>query len=63
MCWRSSGSTGWHARSTEEIVEHLLGGYTPCSWADLIAQPLMEDVPHDQIKEQLIKMGKAHLSC
>ena len=49
----------------EEVVEHielLLGGYTPSSWADLIAQPLMEEVPHDMLKEQLIKMRKAHLA-
>lgn len=52
----------WTPEEVEETVDAMLGRYEIHSWADVEANPLMQDIPHHMIKECLINMNKEHLT-
>ena len=51
----------WDPQDVEDLVEILLGEQEPQSWEDVIANPLMEDIPHQMIRDELRNQNKEHL--
>lgn len=55
-------SNEWTQDEVEETVDAMLSRYEITSWQDVIDNPLMQDIPHDQIREVLVKINKEHLT-
>lgn len=51
----------WSDADVEEILEILLTEYSPKTWADVIAAPIMDGAPEEMIRKGLTKLGKRHL--
>lgn len=51
----------WDPQDVEDLVEILLGEQEPKNWEDVIANPLMEDIPHHMIRDELRNQKKEHL--
>lgn len=52
----------WTLEEAEEAVEMFLTRYEPKSWDDVVVNPLLQDIPHDMLREILIKNHKEHLT-
>lgn len=54
--------SAWTPEEAEEAIEAMLARYSITSWEDVIANPLMQDIPEQLIRETLIRLNKEHLT-
>lgn len=52
----------WTLEEVEGFAEILLTEQYPKNWQDVISAPLMTEVPHDLLRQVLIKLNKKHLT-
>jgi hypothetical protein len=52
----------WTFDEAEELVEILLTEQSPTCFEDVINATLMEECPHDLVREVLLKLNKGHLT-
>lgn len=56
-------SDGWGDDEVLSAIETYLDqGEAPRCWEDLVKHPLLHGIPHDMLREQLIKLNKEHLT-
>ena len=55
-------SPDWTMEEVIESLEMFLTRYEPESWADVIVNPLLQDIPLPLLREGLIKLNKEHLT-
>lgn len=51
----------WKPEEVEEAVEAMLSRYDVLNWNDVVENPLMQDIPHQMIRDCLTRLRKEHL--